>query len=97
MILLCRYLDNWRVLVWLVEVLYADYLWYLALGIDGEAYGLQALQLHLKKTFNHVVLPNRRDLDCHFDLSTFFLSDLETDLFEVLEAFITAYRKDVLI
>lgn len=43
LILFGRYLDDWCVLVRLIEVLNAHYLWNFALGVDRKADWLEAL------------------------------------------------------
>lgn len=97
LVLLSWDLNDWGILIGLVEVLDADNLGHFAFGVDGETDRLQAFKLHLQEALNNIVLSDGRDLDCYFNLCAFFLADLEADFLEVLEALVAAYRKDVFV
>lgn len=90
-------LDDWRVFVGLVKVLDAEDLGDLAFRVNGERNWLQAFKLNLQKPFNHVIFPDRRDLDGNLDLRSLFLSDLEPHFLKVLKPLVAPNREDVLI
>lgn len=97
LVLLSWYFDDRSILISLVQILDAKNLGDFALGIDGKRHWRQALKLNLQETFNDIVFPDRWNLDCHFDLGTFSLPDLEANLLEILEPLIAAHRKDVFV
>lgn len=88
MIFFSRNFDYGRILVRFKEVLDAKNLWYFTLGIDGEADRSQTLELNLQESFNDVIIPYWRNLNCNFDLCSFLLSDFEPNLLEVLKSLI---------
>lgn len=58
---------------------------------------LQPFQLYLQHPCDHIVLLYRWDLDCYLNISSLFLTDLESHFLEILEPIITADREYILV
>jgi hypothetical protein len=90
LILLCWYFYNGSILVRFIKIFDAQDLRNFTFSVDRKANRYQTLKLNFQKSFNDIVLPHWRYLDCNFYLSSLFLSDFKPHFFKILKPFVAS-------